>query len=194
MPWLEVALSRSPSDKRWVSLEVHSSAPGRPWDDCSPGWHLDCNIMTDWAKKPHWIPELWNLQDTNVYVVFVQLLSRVRLFVTPLTAARQAPLSTVSWSLLKFMSIESVILSNHLILCCLFLLLLPSVLLSIRVFFNKLLIQDWFMLGLTGLISLQWKELLRVFFRTTIQKHQFFGAQPSLWSNSHIHTWLLEKP
>ena len=49
-------------------------------------------------------------------------------------------------------------------------------------------------LGLTGLISLQSKGLSRVFSNTTIQKHQFFGTQPSLWSNSHIHTWLLEKP
>ena len=52
-------------------------------------------------------------------------------------------------------------------------------------------IQGWFPLGLTGLIALQSKELSSVF-RTTIQKHQFFGAQPSLWSNSHIHTWLQE--
>ena len=49
-------------------------------------------------------------------------------------------------------------------------------------------------LGLTGLISLQSKGLSRVFSNTTVQKHQFFGAQPSLWSNAHIHTWLLEKP
>ena len=49
-------------------------------------------------------------------------------------------------------------------------------------------------LGLTGLISLQSKGLSRVFSITTVQKHHFFGAQPSLWSNSHIHTWLLEKP
>ena len=55
-------------------------------------------------------------------------------------------------------------------------------------------IQDWFPLGLTGLISLQSKGLSRVFSNTTVQKHQFFGAQLSLWSNSHIHTWLLEKP
>ena len=55
-------------------------------------------------------------------------------------------------------------------------------------------IQGWFPLGLTGLISLQTKGLSRVFSNTTIQKHQFFSAQPSLWSNSHIHTWLLEKP
>ena len=55
-------------------------------------------------------------------------------------------------------------------------------------------IQDWIPLGLTGLISLQPKGLSRVFSNTTVLKHQFFGAQPCLWSNSHIHTWLLEKP
>ena len=55
-------------------------------------------------------------------------------------------------------------------------------------------IQGWFPLGLTGLIFLLLKELSKVFFSTTIWKHQFFGAQPSLWSKSHIHTWLLEKP
>ena len=55
-------------------------------------------------------------------------------------------------------------------------------------------IQDWFPLGLTGLISLQYKGLSRVSSNSTVQKHQFFGAQSSLWSNSHIHTWLLEKP
>ena len=54
--------------------------------------------------------------------------------------------------------------------------------------------QDWFPLGWTGWISLQSKGLSRVFFNTTIQKHQFFGTQLSLWSISHIHTWLLEKP
>ena len=54
-------------------------------------------------------------------------------------------------------------------------------------------IQDWFPLGLTGLISMQSKGLSRVF-STTIQKHQFFSAQLSLWSNSHVHIWLLEKP
>ena len=55
-------------------------------------------------------------------------------------------------------------------------------------------IQDWFPLGLTGSISLQSKGLSRVFANTTVLKHQFFGAQPSLWSNSNIHLWLLEKP
>ena len=55
-------------------------------------------------------------------------------------------------------------------------------------------IQGWFPLGWTGWISLQSKGLSRVFSNTTVQKHQFFGAQLSLYSNSHIHTWLLEKP
>ena len=54
-------------------------------------------------------------------------------------------------------------------------------------------IQDWFPLGLTGLISLQSKGLSRVFCNTTVQKHQFFGAQPSLWSIFHNCIWLLEK-
>ena len=55
-------------------------------------------------------------------------------------------------------------------------------------------IQDWFPLGLTDLISLLSKGLSRVFPITTVQKHQFFSAQLSLWSKSHIHTWSLEKP
>ena len=55
-------------------------------------------------------------------------------------------------------------------------------------------IQDWFPLRLIGWISLQSKRLWRVFSNTTVQKHQFFGVQPSLWSNSHTHTWLPEKP
>ena len=54
-------------------------------------------------------------------------------------------------------------------------------------------IQGWFPLGLTGLISLVFKGLSRVFSSITIPKHQFFGTRPSLWSNSYIHTWLLEK-
>ena len=55
-------------------------------------------------------------------------------------------------------------------------------------------IQDWFPLELTGLIFLQSKGISRVFFNTTLQKHQFFDSQLSLWSSSYIHTWLLEKP
>ena len=55
-------------------------------------------------------------------------------------------------------------------------------------------IQDWFTLGLTSLVSLQSKGLSKVFSDTTVQKHQFFSAQTYLWYNSHIHTWVLEKP
>ena len=56
-----------------------------------------------------------------------------------------------------------------------------------------MIIWSWFHSGLNGLISLQSKGLSRVFSNTTVQKHQFFGPQLSLWYNSHIHTWLLEK-
>ena len=143
-----------------------------------------------------------------------QSLSCVQLAVTPWTEAHQASLSiTNSWSLLKLMSIKSVMPSNHLILCHP-LLLLPSIFPRIRVFSIRSIfasgdqnigvsalalvlpvnIQEWFPLGLTALISLQSKGLSRVFSNTTVQKHQFFGVQLSLWSNSHIHTWLLEKP
>ena len=55
-------------------------------------------------------------------------------------------------------------------------------------------IQDWFSLGWTDWISLQSKGLSRVFSNPMVQMHQFLGTQLSLWSNSHIHTWLLEKP
>ena len=55
-------------------------------------------------------------------------------------------------------------------------------------------IQGWFPLGLTALISLQSKRLSRVFSNTTVQKHQFFSTRPSFWSNSHVHTCLLQKP
>ena len=140
----------------------------------------------------------------------VQSLSRVWLFATPWTTARQASLSiTNSRSLL--LSIESVMPSNHLILCRL---LPPSIFPSIKVFSNESVlhirwpntgvsasasvlpmnIQEWFSLGWTGWISLQFKGLSRVFSNTTVQKHQFFSAQLSLESNCHIHTWLLEKP
>ena len=129
-------------------------------------------------------------------------------FVTPWTAVHQATLSiTNPWSLPKLMSIESVMASNHLILCCP-LLLLPSIFPQIRVFSNvssshqvaKVLgvsastsvlpmnIQDQFPLGWTGWISLQFKGLSRVFSNTAAQKHQFFSAQLSSQSNSHIHT------
>ena len=134
------------------------------------------------------------------YFSSVQSLSHVWLFATPGTAALQASLSiSNSRSLLKLMSITSVMPSDHLILCNP-LLLPPSIFPSIRVFSNELVlciwwpkywscsfsmklpmnIQDWFPLGLTGWVSLQFKGLSRVFSNTTVQKHQFFVAQLSL--------------
>jgi len=143
----------------------------------------------------------------------VQLLSHAWLFVTPWTAACQASLSfAISWSLLKLMSIKLMMPSNHLILCHP-LFLLPSIFPNRRAFpmswpfasggqsigasasasVLPMNIQKGFPLGLTGLISLLSKWLSRVFSKPTVQKHPFFGSQPSLWSNSHIHAWLLEK-
>ena len=150
----------------------------------------------------------WNEDTIQHHVAIVQSLSRVWLFVTPWTAVRQATLSfTVSWSLLKLMSMESVMPCHHLILCHP-LLLLPSIIPSISLFqwvgssyrvatsvsVLPVNIQGWIPLRLTGLRSLLSKGLSRVFSSTTVQKHQFFRALPSLRSNSHIHTRLLEKP
>ena len=143
----------------------------------------------------------------------VQSLSHVRIFASPWTAARQSSLSiTNSRNLLRLMFIESVMPSNHLILCRP-LLLSPSIFSSIRVFSNESALhirwlKYWsFSFSISPsneyseLISfrMDWLDLLavqglsRVFSNTTVQKHQFFSAQLSLWFNSHIHTRLLEK-
>ena len=137
-----------------------------------------------------------------------QSLSHVQLFATPWTAACQASLFiTNSWSLLKLMSIKLVMPSNYLMLCCP-LLLPPLILPSIRIFSSEsALLIRWpkywsFSFNISpfnehpGLISftMDWLDLLavqgtsRVFSNTTVQKHQFFGAQFSSQSNSHIHT------
>ena len=138
----------------------------------------------------------------------VQSLSHVQLFMTPWTTAHQASLSIInSQSLLKLISIQLVMPSNHLILCCP-LLLLPLILPSIRVFSNEsTLCMRWpkywsFSFSnlpskeISGLISfrMEWLDLLAVqgTLKSLLQhhssKHQFFGAQPSSQSNSHIHT------
>ena len=153
-------------------------------------------------------------QPSLVQFSSVKSLSCVQLFVTPWITACQASLSiTNSQSLPKLTSIESVMPSNYLILGCP-LLLLPSIFPNIRVFSNESALrnrqpkigvsgsasvllmntQDWSTLGWTSWISLQSKGLSRVFSNTTVQKHQFFGAQLSSQSNSHIHTWPQEKP
>ena len=154
------------------------------------------------------------VSENQYYILYFYLFccfsvtQSVQLFATPWSAARQVSLSfTISRSLLKLMSIESVMPSNHLILCHPFQSFPPSrSFLMIWLFASDgqsigapasasvfpMNIQDWFPLGLTGLISLQSKGLSRVFSSTIVQKHQFFSAQPSLGPNTHIHTWLLE--
>ena len=162
----------------------------------------------------HWLFAIcmWPFSNCLIGIFFnvvVHLLSRVRLIVTPWTAAYKTFLSfTISQSLLKLMSIESLIPSIYLILC--HPLLLPSVFPSIRVFSNE---SDLWARGpkcwsfsfnispsseYSGLISfrIDWFHLLaaqgtlKSLLQHQVQKHQFFSTQPFLLSSSHIHTWL----
>ena len=156
-------------------------------------------------SRVHW--DTCPLQPHGIHCQSIQSLSRVQLFATLWTAARQVSLSiTNSWSLLRLMSIELVMPSSHLILCCL-LLLPPSIFPSIRVFANESVLRirlpkDWSFsfsispskntqdcspLEWTGWISLQSKGLSRVFSNTTVQKHQCFSSQLTLWSLTSIH-------
>ena len=178
--------------------------------------------MNYWSRKTKL--EDWHYGNSRLTIKFktyykaavvavVHLLSCVQFFVTPGTSAFQASLSfTISQSLLKLMSIESVMPSNHLIL---FLLLFSSYILSFPASRSYLMswllsggqnigalasalvlpmiFQGWFPLRSTGWISLQSKELSRVFSNATVQKHQFFSTQPSLWSNCQVRTWLVGK-
>ena len=146
--------------------------------------------------------------------VVIQSLSHVWLFATLQTAACQASLySAICWNLLRLMSIESGMPSNHLILCHP-LFLLPSIFPSIRPFLTESALhirgpKHWrFSFSISpfneysSLISFRvdWLDLLAVegigilFSSTTVWKYQLFGTHPSLLSNSHSWTWLLEKP
>ena len=152
--------------------------------------------------KTKYGPERFLLNCCSVYTDW--------LFVTPWISACQAPLSfTISQSLFKFTSIEAMMSSNHVILCHP-LLLRPSVFPRISPFQwvsssyqvakgLELQLQQHFFQWIFKLISfrIDWFDLTAV--QGTLKhhkngKHQFFGTQPSLWTNSHIHTWLLEKP
>ena len=176
---------------------MHSGDPNRK--KVQKEWNI-CMCVTD---SPTVQPKLQNTEKQ------LFLFSCVWLFETPWTAACQASLSsTLSQSWLRLMSIESVMPSNHLILCCP-LLLLPSIFLSIRVFFNESdLCIRWpkywsfsFSISLSneysGLISLRTDcfdlHAVQGTFNHPDGKHQFISAQPSLWSNLDICTWLLEK-
>ena len=159
-------------------------------------------------RKAVWMSQRASNPKQKAKFSSVQSLSHVRLFATPWTAPHQASQSIAnSCSLLKLMSIESVMPYRHLILC--WPLLFPpqsfpasgsfqmsqlfasdgqSTGVSASTSVLSVNIQDRSPLGLTGWISLQSKGLSKVFSNTTVQKHQFFCAQLSIWSNSHIHT------
>ena len=204
-------LKKSTNNKRWRGCGEKGTLL-HYWWECQliqPLWKTEWSFLRKLKLELPYDPASPLLEISSV-----QLLSHVRLFVTPWTAARQFPLSiTSSWSSPKPMFIKLVMPANHLILCHP-LLLLPSIFPSIRIFSNEsalcikwpnigvsastsvlpMNIHDWFPLGWTGWIFLQSKRLSRVFSNTTVQRHQFFGAQPSSQSNSHIHTWSLKKP
>ena len=167
------------------------------WRPCFSGhW----NVVDSWKNPLTQHKQQLNKHSTRLdrRVSSVQSLSRVLVFLTPWTAACQASLSiTNSQSLLKLMSNESVMPSNHLILYHP-LLLRPLIFLSIKEMSQlfasvgqsigasasasvlPMNTQDWSPLVLTGWISLLSKGLLSIFSNTTVQKHQFFGAQLSL--------------
>ena len=173
-----------------------------------------------WQAIVHWATKSQTQLTQDMHSLFLDWylnccccspLSHVWLFAAPWIAAHQASLSfTISWNLIKLVFTESEMPPNHLILCCP-LLLLPSIFPSIRVFSKELALhirwpKYWsFSFSpsneYSGLISLSidWFDLLTVqatleSSNTTVWKHQFFSAQSSLWSSSHICIWLLENP
>ena len=156
------------------------------------------------------ISEEWEMTNIILLLSSVQLLSRVRLFANPWTAAPQASLSitnsnssplsrwchpTISTSVIPFSSCpQSLPASGSFPMSQLFALGGQSTGVSASASILSVNTQDWSPLGWTGWISLQSKGLSRVFSNTTVQKHQFFSAQLSSQSNSRIHTWPQEKP
>ena len=185
-----------------VSHRRDQKERGAPHKPCLWRTVTTCPMTTLWKALSSEIVFTWSdSKFSSVQFISVQSLSRVQLFATPWTAARQASLSiTNSWSPPKPMSIELVMPSNHLILCQP-LLLLPSIFPSIRVFSNESVLcirwpKYWsfrfnispsneylglISLGWTAWISLQSKGLSRVFSITTVQKHQFFCTQLYLY-------------
>ena len=141
------------------------------------------------------------LYDSIHFNHSVQSLSHVQLFATRWTAARQTPLSfTISQSLLKLMSIESMMPSNHLILCHP-LLLLPSLFPSIRIFSNESALHiGGQSIGASALASVLpmnsqgWFPLRLLIWSPLCPRDSEESSPTPQWSNSHIHTWLLEKP
>ena len=212
------ALRRVPCAAQWVLVGYLFYRQYQWCVNVSP--HLP--IHSTPLSKPHpgnerlWFQDI-KLAVSTMEVFLVHWLSHVQLFAIPWPETLQASLSfTISRSLLRLMSIESMMPSHHLILCHP-LLLLPLIFPTIRGHHQGLfqwassfyqvvkllelqLQQQSFQrvfrvdfLGLTGLISLQSNGLSSVSSSTTVQRHHFFGSRPSLGSNSHICTWLLAK-
>ena len=183
------------------------------WEDSlEEGMATHASILAwriTWTLEPGGLQSIGHKESdmteaTEHWAQSVQLLSCVWLFATSRTATCQASLPTTnSQSLLKLKTIKLVMPSNHLILCIPFSSCLQSFPASGSFLMSQFFasggqnigasasasvlpvdIQDWFPLGSTGLISLQYKGLSRVFFGTTFQKRQFFSAQRSLWSTS----------
>ena len=178
---------------------LQSMRPQRVWLDSIQATQ-QFNMSDETSYYYYYLLNEWYIHIVqNSKFSSVQSLSRVRLLATPWTAPCQASLSiTNSWSSLKFTSVRSMMQSNHLIPCRP-LLLLPSIPASgsfqMSQYFASdgqsigvsastsvlpMYTQDWSPLGWTGWISLQSKGLSRVFSKTTVQKHQFFGTQLSL--------------
>ena len=178
-------------------------------------WHTSCSF-----PSLQCLLSLWSnsnsvdlIRGFPGVVVGFQSPSRVQLFATQWTAAHQAscaspspgactnscPLSwwchpTISSSVIPFCCLQSFPASRYFLVSQLLTSRGQSIDASAPVLVLPMNIQCWFPLRLTDLISLLSKGLSRVFSNTTVRKHQFFSAQPSLQSNSHIHVWLLEKP
>ena len=166
-----------------------------------------------WLSIANCVPRVHPGTPVCCFVVVVQSLSPVGLWDAMDRSTPGSSVPAISRSLRRYTSIELVMLSNHLIICCLLSLLL-SFFPSIRIFSKESALRlrlpkFWsFSFSISpsneysGLISfrLDWFDLpvvqgtLKVFSSTTTQKHQFFSAQSSLWSNSHICTWPLEEP
>ena len=164
------------------------------------------------SLRPPWTAAYQtSLPITNSQFSSVQLLSHVQLFATPWISAPQRPEFTqthdrwVSDAIqpsqplsfnpnLFFSLLQSFPASGYFQMSQHFASDGQSIGVSVSTSVLPMDTQNWFPLGWTGLISLQSKGLSRVFSNATIQKHQFFSTPLSLWSNSHIHTWLLEKP
>ena len=195
-----------------------------PMDYSPPGYSvhgiLQARIL-EWAAIPFfrrsspprdqtWASGIAGRFFTTWASVVVESLSCVRLFATPKTITHQGFLFfTISWSLHKLMSIESVMTFNHLILCCplsacpqsllasvcfpmswLFASVCQSIRASASASVLPMNSQGWFLLELTGLIFLLSKGLSTVFSNTTVWKHQFFDSQPFIWLNSYtIHDY-----